>query len=263
MSSKVVYNHKVTTSSTHKTINYLWEPLDLWNIVNFCTVCHQLWLATLKSTAHPTKGESLGGNFVCSAISASVSRVAYIPSLACVCPPKRIAHPQRLHCERGDFQKHPYWPLFDSQSWPDCDGSDQREPPKIRWLTMIWKRPLSKKEVIFMPERGLQFMEMFQFALLFWIHVISNGSQSIVINTAFAQTMARAVWLEVLCLLLLQLAASSCATSLLFVAKSTRRHNDLPNWYLIADVIVELSLPWWMEIASVRQVLSFCCQNLW
>ena len=142
-------------------------------------------------------------------------------------------------------------------------GSDQREAPKICWLTMTWKRPLSKKEVIFMPERGLQFMEMFQFALLFWIHVISNGSQSIVINTAFAQTMARAVWLEVLCLLLLQLAASSCATSLLFVAKSTRRHNDLPNWYLIADVIVELSLPWWMEIASVRQVLSFCCQNLW
>ena len=143
------------------------------------------------------------------------------------------------------------------------DGTDQREAPKICWLAMTWKRPLSKKGVIFRPERGLQFMEMFQFALSFWIHVISNGSQSIVINTAFAQTMARAVWLEVLCLLLLQLAASSCATSLLFVAKSTRRHNDLPNWYLIADVIVESSLPWWMEIASVRQVLSFCCQNLW
>ena len=140
MSTKVVYNHKVTTSSTHKTINYLWQPLDLWNIVNFCTVCHQLLLASLKSvvkylisggTAHTTKGESLGGNFVCSAISASVSRVVYIPSLACVCPPKRIAHPQRLHCESGDFQKHPYWPLFDSQSgqtdsrlWPKRAAKD-------------------------------------------------------------------------------------------------------------------------------------------
>ena len=52
------YNHKVTTSSTHKTINYLWEPLDLWNIVNFCTVCHQLLLATLKSVV---KGLISGG----------------------------------------------------------------------------------------------------------------------------------------------------------------------------------------------------------
>ena len=150
MSTKVVYNHKVTTSSTHKTINYLWEPLDLWNIVNFCTVCHQLLLATFKSvvkylisggTAHPTKGESLGGKFVCSAISASVSKVAYIPSLACVCPPKRIAHPQRLHCERGDIQKHPYWPLFDSQSWPDCDGSDQRE---VHALTLVILQDVEK-----------------------------------------------------------------------------------------------------------------------
>ena len=125
MSTKVVYNHKVTTSSTHKTINYLWEPLDLWNIVNFCTVCHQLWLATLKSVVKrlisggtPYKRRIIRRE-LCLQCNLGISVQSCLYSFLGMCPPKRIAHPQRLHCERGDFQKHPYWPLFDSQSWPD------------------------------------------------------------------------------------------------------------------------------------------------
>ena len=102
MSTKVVYNHKVTTSSTHKTINYLWEPLDLWNIVNFCTVCHQLLLATFKSVV---KGLISGGTphkrriirrELCLQCNLGISVQSCLYSFLGMCPPKRIAQLRTL-----------------------------------------------------------------------------------------------------------------------------------------------------------------------